>query len=122
MTTPKPFCKLNFPCDDALQWTKTELDRAGLRVIQTFDLHTVRHVLAECPCLHHGTNACDCQMVILLVFEREKAPVTLMFHSNGKQTWISTVDASSHDVAGTDLSRRIQAVFEKKSDSSVSTG
>ncbi len=87
-----PFLSINHPCDEALQWTKKQLLQAGLRPIQTFDLHTARHTLDDCPCPHHATSVCDCQMVVLLVYGNASEPVTLILHGNDGQTRISIAD------------------------------
>lgn len=87
-----PFLSVNHPCDEALRWTKRRLSRAGLRAVQTFDLHSARAGLHDCPCPNHGTEACDCQMVILLVYGRAESPATLFLHGNDGQTWLSIAD------------------------------
>jgi hypothetical protein len=84
-----PFLAVNHSCDEALQWTKKQLLQVGLRPIQTFDLHTARVGLHDCPCPNHGTNECDCQMVVLLVYGKAAEPATLILHGNDGQTWIS---------------------------------
>jgi hypothetical protein len=92
MNTLTPFCSISCSCDEALQWTQRQLSRAGLRGMQTFDLHTARHALEDCPCPHHGTSACDCQMVVLLVYGNASEPVTLILHGHDGQTWVSIAD------------------------------
>ena len=87
-----PFLSVNRTCDEALQWTKKQLSQVGLRPIQTFNLHTVRVGLHDCPCPNHGTNECDCQMVVLLVYGKSAEPVTLILHGNDGQTWVSIAD------------------------------
>jgi len=87
-----PFLSVNHPCDVAMQWTKKQITRAGLRPVQTFDLHTARLALHDCPCPNHGAEDCDCQMVILLVYGNTHEPVTLILHGNDGQTWLSFAD------------------------------
>ena len=84
-----PLLSINHPSDEALQWTKNQLVRAGLHPIQTFDLHTARLAMHDCPCPNHGTDECDCQMVVLLVYGKIEEPVTLILHGNNGQTWVS---------------------------------
>lgn len=103
-----PFLSINQPSDEALQWTKQQLSQASLRVVQTFDLHTARLAMHDCPCPNHGTEACDCQMVVLLVYGKvadvstglntsvstlpmvvNTSPATLILHGNDGQTWVS---------------------------------
>jgi len=94
MNTP-PFFSMNHPCDDALHWTREQLTRAGLRSVQTFDLNAARGGLHDCPCPNHGIDACDCQMVIMLVYGKSEEPVTLILHGNDEQTWLSIAENSA---------------------------
>ncbi|HPP64453.1 MAG: hypothetical protein M5U11_17150 [Anaerolineales bacterium] len=91
-----PFLSVNHPCDETLQWTRKQLSRAGLRSVQTFDLHTARAGLHDCSCPNHGTEECDCQMVILLVYGKTEEPATLFLHGNDGQTWLSIADNPQH--------------------------
>jgi hypothetical protein len=87
-----PFLCLNHSCDEALQWTKEQLIGVGLRPVQTFNLHTARVGLHDCSCPNHGTQKCDCQMVVVLVYGKSKEPVTLILHGNNGQTWLSITE------------------------------
>lgn len=99
MNSLSPLFVLNCPCDAALQWTKARLTQMGLRVLQTFDLQSARHAPQECPCPHHGTEACDCQMVVLLVYGESNEPATLLLHGNKGQTWVSLIEDAQLGVA-----------------------
>jgi hypothetical protein len=57
------------------------LKAEGLQVIRSFDLKTARMAHAECTCPHHGTEQCDCQMVVLLVYEGTGQPITMVAHT-----------------------------------------
>lgn len=89
MTTLSPFLSIDSSCDQALQTITAKLSQASLRHIQTFDLNTARLALHSCSCPNHGTQACDCQMVVLLVYDDKGEPVTLILHGNNGQTWLS---------------------------------
>ena len=93
MTTLSPFLSIDSPCDQALQMTKTQLSEAGLSAVQTFNLNTARLGLHNCCCPNHGTEACDCQMIVLLVYGEAPEPATLILHGNNGQTWISIADS-----------------------------
>lgn len=82
------------PCDEVFTWLNQSLARKGLRVLRTFDLHEARLALEGCSCPHHGTEQCDCQMVVLLVYGKAEEPVTLILHGNDGQTWLSLVNNS----------------------------
>ena len=96
MNTNTPFLILEQPCDEAVSWVTNQMGSAGLQVVRTFDLHDARSqpdaARAHCPCPHHGTEQCDCQMVILLVYGRSHQPVSLVAHAHNGQTWFSVVD------------------------------
>ena len=88
-----PFLTLDCSVDEASQWSSRKLHQKGLRVLQTFDLHTAREMLKECPCPYHGTCDCDCQMLVLLVYGKTAQPATLILHGSSGQTWISFPDS-----------------------------
>ena len=92
MSDSSPFLILEQPCGDAIDWVARQIDRAGLRVVRTFDLQVARQTQTSCPCPHHGTEQCDCQMVILLVYARECQPISIIAHGYNGQTWFSVVD------------------------------
>jgi len=87
-----PFLSLPGSAEETLLRLRPCLSRAGLRVLQTFDLNDARLAAADCPCPHHGQAACDCQMVVLLVYGEAASPLTLILHSNEGQTRLSLVD------------------------------
>ena len=95
MTTLSPFLSIDSSCDQALQMTKTQLSEAGLSAVQTFNLNTARLGMHNCCCPNHGTEACDCQMIVLLVYGGVAEPVTLILHGNNGKTWISIADSAS---------------------------
>ena len=98
MSESTPFLILEQPCDNAIDWVTRQIGSAGLQVVRTFDLHVARHTHANCPCPHHGTDQCDCQMVVLLVYgsggytSSERQPVSVVAHGYNGQTWFSVVD------------------------------
>ena len=107
-----PFLSVNHSCDETLQWATEQLSQAGLRPVQTFDLHTARLALHDCPCPNHGTEECDCQMVVMLVYGKVEEPVTLILHGNDGQTWLSLADVPRQK-SDTKLSTEIQQALEK---------
>lgn len=84
-----PFVALDRTSEQAQAWIRHQLVGAGLRVVQTFDLQVARMAHPDFPCTHHGTAECDCQMVVLLVYDREAEPATLVIHSQDGTTWLS---------------------------------
>ncbi len=92
MINDGPFLVLESPCDQAVDWVIDRLDKVGLLVLRTFDLQSARQAQAWCPCPYHGTERCDCQMMVLLVYQPHKAPLAIIAHGNDQQTWFSFVD------------------------------
>jgi hypothetical protein len=87
-----PFLSTNCPCDEALSKVNQQLKDAGLRTAQTFDLHSAMSGTHGCSCVNHGTEECDCQMVVLLVYGGAVEPQTLILHGDSLRTWISLGD------------------------------
>lgn len=92
MSGSSPFLILEQPCDSAIDWVVQQISGVGLQVVRTFDLHVARHDHTSCPCPHHGTDRCDCQMVVLLIYGSEREPISLVAHGYNDQTWFSVVD------------------------------
>jgi len=116
-----PFLTTNLSCDKTLQWTKKQLSQARLRPIQTFDLHAARVGLHDCSCPNHGTDECDCQMVVLLVYGNGSEPVTLILHGNNGQTWVSIAD-NPRQKADAKLITVIQQALELKAPNTALQG
>jgi hypothetical protein len=88
-----------FRCDGeaAVRHVTAALAERGLQVMRTFDL---RAALAagqhgECACPHHGTEQCDCQYIVLLIYGDGalREPATAVLHSQGGQTLIEVLPA-----------------------------
>ena len=113
-----PFLSVDQSCDEVLHRAKGQLSQAGLRAMQTFDLHAARIGLQNCPCPNHGTDECDCQMVVVLVYQKygdvspplDTSPVTLILHGNHGQTWLSLAE-DPHQVSEPKLPAEIKQVL-----------
>jgi hypothetical protein len=104
-----PFLIVEQNCDTALQWANQQLTGAGLRTVRTFDLQDARTGAHDCSCPHHGTEQCDCQMVVLLVYGNDKEPETLILHGSNGRTWLSFAH-TMQPVSG--LANRIQKTLD----------
>ena len=76
----------------AIEQSMRQLELAGLQVLRSFDLKVARATHVGCTCPHHGTDQCDCQMVVLLVYGQDEPPATLVIHGHDGQTQIALVD------------------------------
>jgi hypothetical protein len=91
------FFRMNQPWDVAIEWVVRQVSRAGLQVLRTFDLQLARLAHSECPCPLHGTQQCDCQMMVLLVYAEGYQPVSLVAHGHDGKTWLSLVDTAQQE-------------------------
>ena len=88
-----PLIKLNSTGDEAVARITDILQGSSLRVITSFDSQLTQTTPTSPTCPHHGTAACDCQIVILLVYDQAGQPATLLAHGQDGETWISLVVA-----------------------------
>ena len=75
--------------ENAIQQVTDALNDAGLRVITSFDSRRTRMDKADIVCPHHGTAACNCHIVVMLVYETGDYPATLIAYGQDDETWIS---------------------------------
>lgn len=87
-----PLLNLSTGWQSAISWAIRRLKRAGLQAVRSFDLQVARSAHLDCSCPHHGTELCDCQMVVILVYDQQNPPATLVAHSHDRQTQFTLVD------------------------------
>ena len=97
MSALLPFLALDQTCEQVQGWVNQQLTDAGFRVVQTFDLHVACLAHSDCPCPHHGTDDCNCQMVVLLVYQMKGDPVTLVVHGQDDRTWLSLANPTGQN-------------------------
>jgi hypothetical protein len=117
MSDSAPFLYMEQRCDHAVDRVTRQLGTAGLQVVRTFDLQVARckqsGANASCPCPHHGTDQCDCQMVILLVYGKGRQPVSIVAHGYNGQTWFSVVDTpQQHADPSIEAAIRLAVIYE----------
>jgi hypothetical protein len=91
-----PFLIVEQPYDIAIDQVTQQIRSLGLHTNLTFDLQEARHAHADCTCPHHGTDLCDCQLVVILVYGNSPRPATLIAHGHEGKTWFSFVDGPQH--------------------------
>lgn len=87
-----PFLIVEQPYDIAIEQVVQQIRNLGLQISLTFNLQEARHAHADCACPHHGTEQCDCQLVVILVYGNSPRPATLIAHGHEGKTWFSFVD------------------------------
>lgn len=98
MNSASPFVTIEKPGEETISWSIRLLQNAGLQVVRTFDLQEARLSHPNCPCPHHGTDACDCQISVLLIYHGEQPPASLLIHSFQETTWLYLVDTPEQPV------------------------
>lgn len=86
---------INLDSEIAVERIVDRLEADGLQVIRSFDLKAARAAHVDCTCPHHGTEQCDCQMVVLLVYGGQEHPLTLVAHGKDGQTHFAIADSSA---------------------------
>jgi len=79
-------------CDQFAVDVAQQLNGSGLQVVRSFDLQVARAAHPGYACPHHGTTACTCQLIVLLVYNRQGLSTTLMIHGSDGRSWIFLVD------------------------------
>jgi hypothetical protein len=76
-------------CQTAVDALTEALEGDGLRVYRSFDLQAALTYLPNCGCPHHGTAPCDCQYVVLLVYDAAALPTQIVAHGRDERTWLA---------------------------------
>lgn len=108
VNTLDPFTSINCPYKEVLLQVKQQLSEAGLRVLQTFELVNAHMDPADCPGRHDGTDECDCQIGVFLIYGEPAEPVSLILHGNDGQSWLSFLDNAHEKV-----DPRLQSTLEQ---------
>ena len=99
MSNLTPILIINQEAEIAVTWAMSQLQTCGFQVERTFDLHTARMEHINCPCPHHGTIDCTCQMVVLLIHGIDQQLSTLIVHGNDNKTCLSLVESTNQPEA-----------------------
>lgn len=100
MVTNKHLISLASSYETVIPLLTQQLISHGMVVRQSFDLQTAISVHTGCACPHHGTECCDCQIVVLLVYGEDQGPVSLVVHSQDGTTYLSFVENQIEKEAG----------------------
>ncbi len=98
MYSTSPLATIGKTGEEAIPWSIKLLEKAGLLVVRTFDLQGARLAQKDCSCPHHGTQVCDCQISVLLIYHREHPPASILVHSFQETTWLYLVDTPEQPV------------------------
>jgi hypothetical protein len=93
MNQANPLLSIPKSCEAALPHVLDALQLAGLQTVRSFDLKVARSLHSDCICPNHGTEKCDCQLVVVLVYGHDSPPATLIAHGRDRQTQFHLVDS-----------------------------
>lgn len=83
-----PVLSVTQACNETANLLKRRLSECGWKTLRTFDLKEAMFSTEGCSCPHHGTQKCDCEMVVLLIYGLEPEPVTVLLHGCDGQTQV----------------------------------
>lgn len=92
MNSSTNLLSLNLSCEQAVEKMVDRLTAHGLQVIRTFDLQSAWASHTDCACPQHGQEGCDCQLVILLVYDEPGNRLTILAHGVDNKTNFALVD------------------------------
>lgn len=72
---------------------------ANLQALRTFNLQISRASFTQGSCSKHGTEQCDCQFVVLLVYRDKFPPTSLIAHGQNSKTWFALVDSPNQRIS-----------------------
>lgn len=89
----KTLLMIALSCDETVAALTQTLHDVGLQTMISFDSRTVRmeKTVVVPPCPHHADRTCDCHTIILLVYDGQGQPITLLTHSQDGQAWVTLV-------------------------------
>lgn len=83
---------LNLDSKHAVKRMMDRLAADGMHIVRSFDLQNARAAHVECKCPHHGNDECDCQLVVMLVYDEQGTLLTLVAHGKENKTHFVLVD------------------------------
>ena len=92
MNMGNPFITLHQDPQTVLEWVRKQIWAAGLEVICTFDLQLARKNQQSNTCPQHGSMACNCQLMILMVYKSPNAPISLIGYGDSSCTSLSVIN------------------------------
>ena len=104
---------LDLDTNQAIAIIKPLLEGLGLQALPSFDLRTVRSAPSGCTCPYHGTEQCDCQIVVMLLYGAGEDPVTLVAHGHNGKTFLSLVDTPNQHLKPELLTLIRQALLDR---------
>ena len=97
--------------EKVIVWIIEQLTPLGMDVKSSFDLKAARAAHFECACPHHGTELCDCQIIVLLVYPgQDGTPISMIVHSQDGSSHVTISDIPDGGEGGQFVSKIIHAL------------
>ena len=84
---------INLDSEAAVEQVSRRLSDDGFQIVRSFDLQTARSAHTNCSCPYHGMEGCDCQLIVLLVYNQQGQSLTLVAHSQDNKTHFELVES-----------------------------
>jgi hypothetical protein len=108
----KPFAIIEVQCSLFRTPFINALEKAGLWVLQSFDLKSSRALPEDCQCANRCDSQCTCDLVVLLVYPIVGNPITLVLDGRDKKTFIFITDETENQQP-TPLTKVVEAAIQK---------
>ncbi len=84
----------------------------GLKVERSFDLQSACSAFSDNICPSHGESPCDCQLIVLLVYDhvREQSPISILMHGHSEKTQLGLFDYAIQ-APSIEFEERIRAIL-----------
>jgi hypothetical protein len=92
MINTSPLLTIKASSHDVVNQLTNSLKEFGLQVVQSFDLRTAIAAYSGCTCPHHGSDICDCQMIMLILYTDGDEPIRLVAHGKDGTTHLGVID------------------------------
>ena len=97
MSQESRLISLNLDGNKAVENLSHRLTSDGMHVIRSVELQTALSAHENIPCPHHGLKQCDCQLIVLLVYDHRGSHLKIVAHSKDKKTHFSLIDPPLND-------------------------
>lgn len=88
---------LNLDGNLAVKRLSNRLICDGMHVIRSFDLQTAKAAYENYPCPHHGVNQCDCQLIVMFVYDDHGSQLKIIAYSKDQKSHFSIIDPPLDD-------------------------
>ena len=108
----KPLAIIGTQCSFLRTLLTNALEKAGLWVVQSFNMKISLGLQENCCCSTLYANECTCELVVLLVYPKIGNPATLVLDGREGKTFIFVTDETESQYS-TPLIKIIESAIQK---------